>query len=237
MPLKCRRCHKVGHLYKECLLVKHCPPLEESTEGQANLQGTHEQSTPTSSGHLTTAKALEKQRGTNMIRPPSPPLTRSRVAAAAVLSSGNPLLSSIVNSITISVSLMISSFSLCTYKFSSTSPSLSFPLVRPSPIFSNTPSFPDLPLFAPLSEASDPYRPTHSYNLRYSERASAKDSCGIGIISPIYLQNLHGVVSHPSPKPFIKLELMLSQVDNLPLIGFLEHRAPLYPLPHQVVIP
>lgn len=55
-------------------------------------------------------------------------------------------------------------------------PPLYFP-IPPTP-------FPDLPLLSSLSEDSDSFRPTHSYNLQSLEREPAKDSYGIEIISP-----------------------------------------------------
>lgn len=143
VPFRCRRRHKVGHLFKECPLV--C----KATNPPIGTEGTAEKTTIPIPGStpLAVVTTIGMEPPTNQAassgpRPPSPMMTRSRVAAEAARSSGTP------------PSLISTFYSSPAFSASATDGTLSsIPcrLIPQLPVFSTTPQPSSRPRLHPIS--------------------------------------------------------------------------------------
>lgn len=97
VPFRCKRCHKVGHLFQDCPLNMKNKAGEASKGEPVGIN--HLKDHPPSRGEAKNQarsevaqgprpKEASKKRANAQYRPPSPPLTTSRAAAGA---SGNPV--------------------------------------------------------------------------------------------------------------------------------------------------
>jgi len=90
VPFRCRRCHKVGHLYKDCSLLT--PTSQEATRGSKHRLSedliVDEQ--PSGQDHSKDADGVTTQQSSApRIPPTSPPLTRSRTVVEVTPTKGN----------------------------------------------------------------------------------------------------------------------------------------------------
>lgn len=99
IPYRCRRCHQVGHIYKDCPLLKknhqdirehdQAPEIENPAPQVIAAQKTEQ--IKISNTMEASLAPLQKKKGNNPIRPPSPQLTRSKAAKGDVFSLGMSL--------------------------------------------------------------------------------------------------------------------------------------------------
>lgn len=98
IPFYCRRCHKVGHVFKECPLVKKAMD-SPAKSAEANGQSTPRSDYPPMSMKRTSACAVSPQDAECLHKTPSPPMTGSRAATENARKAGtfsNPISSAFV---------------------------------------------------------------------------------------------------------------------------------------------
>lgn len=155
VPFRCRRCHRVGHIFKEFPLIKKPEdPLRAPTTSIGTDAPALNRSPSSVLQPLVNNITSRMAKGEH--RMPSPPLTRARVAVEAAKLSGIPL-TSYPSSFAYSSSLVLStintSMAHCTLAHS-----------LPS-IASTTPSLPTLSSIS-ISPSSNWRYSSHNCNLR-----------------------------------------------------------------------
>lgn len=147
IPFCCRRCHKVGHIFKECPLIKkssYSPSTPLSSKGKAvSTLACTPVSVPRAPNRVGTSMAAE---GVN--RSPSPPMTQSHVvvAAEAERNASTPLHSHPISSISLSYSASLDSASIRIIAPSIPCALTSTPpIISTCSIFSASPHFPSHP--------------------------------------------------------------------------------------------
>lgn len=112
VPYRCRRCHKVGHLYKDCPLLsgvtsenskgKKQPSVEQNIGDKQHTEGDKNQGeTPLEAGKDASIKANNRRKAASSL-----PHTRSMTAVDAISPSGNvsfPITSAIILDVMFSV--------------------------------------------------------------------------------------------------------------------------------------
>lgn len=232
MPVRCKRCHKVAHLFLYCPFKRKARAWESNKvilTREPQAQGKHPpedaeiQADPEVAKEKPVKEALKKCRKTPH-RPPSPPLTKARAAIWAVLSSGmNTYIPYFVH--IFSPSECIAHFTSIINKASvfTTQPPipLACPLHNPPPTFSNTPpSLPDIP--PNIIPASELGPPSPRYLTRSKVKVKAPDYIGIGLDTTPIPQSLPKDVLLPSPKQSCKPEKRLHLGNKTPSTRHLE---------------
>lgn len=132
MSFRCRRCHKVGHLYNECPLVfKTTSPSKKSSEGMVRDATSAPGLNPYENAPETKKGATTQVPSSNAPHSPSPMMTRSRATAAIARSSSTPPLPCF-EIVFFSFKSCIA-FALCIYVFTRLYPC--HPLLHGSPSF------------------------------------------------------------------------------------------------------
>lgn len=92
VPFRCRRCHKVGHLYRDSPLIskkangdveRKIPPKTVQDQGEqlpSTTEGNHADPPQSNKAH---SQETLKKHGRPPLRPPSPPLIRAKARATA----------------------------------------------------------------------------------------------------------------------------------------------------------
>lgn len=180
VPFKCRRCHRVGHLFKEC-------PLNKKQEGPATSTTPSRPISP--AAHCTPASSAPS--GSPALPPGStqgasqPPITRARAASTSTSAPGISLFPPLSN---------------CTSGFFNLSPSLSVAhcTMPSSPVIA--PSIPSPRMIAsPHTSPSSSGGTSHKYNLRPRPHpyGSHIKIVGLGTTSPSLVQlSAQGRKSH-----------------------------------------
>ena len=171
VPFRCRRCHKVGHLAKNCPLNKKAEDTPRGTPAPTRTASPITSHTPSAGPPPPTSSPVVDLGH----RQPSPPLTRARSAAEAGTVSGslNPPL--------------LSSFDVMHVNGSSPQPSMIHCALTSSPHICNTE-----PIISTSSPAASSYlpplepSPPHSYFLRSRNpvKEPSDRHSGLGIVIP-----------------------------------------------------
>lgn len=95
VPFRCRRCHKVGHLIRDCPLIKKSEDSPRITPAPSRMASLTI-SRPVSTGLNPTVSSPAVDPG---LRHPTPPRTRARTVAETGTVSGTPLFPSHSNNV------------------------------------------------------------------------------------------------------------------------------------------
>lgn len=174
VPFRCRRCHKIGHLYKDCPLnsgvtsedtkgPRQQPSVDQNIGVNISTEGVQTQHEPPSKQASDGAKKNSRRQASST---PGPPRTRSKTAATNPAHPGNDSFPS--------CSLYNSDALQSAFQSSLRSPStVHIPLpsipctIGPSPpTFSTNPSSHKLDLGLPKSSSSPVGSGSHPYHLR-----------------------------------------------------------------------
>lgn len=173
VPFRCRRCHKVGNLAKECPLNKKSDDAPRATPASTRTASPIV-SRPPSTGQTPLATAPMDDPGQ---RRSSPPKTRARSAAEAGMNLGSPN-PSLLSSVDVDVNHVIGS---------SPQTSMAHCTISSPPLVCNTESImstsPPAVRSSPLPQGSSP---PHPYFLRSRNTAKSLSDChsGLGIVMP-----------------------------------------------------
>lgn len=174
VPFCCQRCHRVGHIFKDCHLIKKSEDPPKASLAPSRIDSPVVQPSPVLGPFPPTSDTLPKSVD-EVHRSNSPPLTRSRAAAEAAKASGIPL-TSLSPSIAFCTSFVppsiITSMAQCT-------------MATPPSIFTTTPSLQSSSTSS-SSPSSNRISSSHHYNIRSHILSSSTMGhlAGLGLTLP-----------------------------------------------------